>query len=108
MPRRPHKQRSSSNLSKWQKPRPFGGRDISRILDPVPRIESAWDGDWFLAHIPAAKALKTYKCPGCHGSIKPGIAHLVTWRDDHMFGRERGIEERRHWHQKCWRNRLKY
>ncbi len=105
MGKKNNRARTPSNLSKWQKPRPTYGRDISRILDPIPHIESAADGDWFVAYIAAVNALKTYKCPGCHRDIKPGVAHIVAWQDDHMFGRERAIEERRHWHQKCWQTR---
>ncbi|MDY6051014.1 MAG: ATP/GTP-binding protein [Rothia sp. (in: high G+C Gram-positive bacteria)] len=90
--------------SKWQKKRPVG-RDISRILDPAARVESAADGDWYVQYIPAINALKTYKCPECLCAIQPGVAHLVVWQHDHMFGAQRAIEERRHWHERCWKTR---
>lgn len=108
MPRKPHskprKNNSGAPLSKWQKARP-AGRDISRILDPAPYIERAGDGDWFVQHIPAINAIKTYKCPECERSITPGTPHLVVWQQDHMFGKARAIEERRHWHKRCWETR---
>lgn len=112
MPRKSHGSRRNGNsgpaLSKWQKGSlASGGRDISRILDPAPRLERAWDGDWYVQYIPAVNALKNYICPECTRTIPPGVAHLVIWQEDHMFGRRRAIEERRHWHQRCWQIRRK-
>ncbi len=107
MPRRPHPKRRSNSgpaLSKWQK-KPPAGRDISRILDPAPFIEESADGDWYVQYIPAVNAKKTYKCPACERQINPGVAHLVAWQTDHMFGAQRAIEERRHWHKRCWETR---
>ncbi|GGH59121.1 ATP/GTP-binding protein [Rothia aerolata] len=108
MARRSHSRKRSSNSgpapSKWQKT-PGGGRDISRILDPAPKVEHAADGDWFVQYMPAVNAVKTYKCPECSRNIPPGVAHLVVWQEDHLFGRERAVEERRHWHQHCWDTR---
>ncbi|MEX3609623.1 ATP/GTP-binding protein [Rothia sp. LK2588] len=113
MPRKSRSAQQRRNLassgSKWQRGQLApGGRDISRILDPAPTVEHAKDGDWFVQFMPAVNARKTYKCPECHRSINPGIAHLVVWREDHMFGRDRAVEERRHWHEKCWRTRRMY
>lgn len=108
MPRKPHPKKRRNNSgnapSKWQKERPLG-RDISRVLDPLPRLEKARDGDWYVQYIPAANARKTYTCPECGRSIQPGVAHLVVWQEDHLFGRSRAIEERRHWHGRCWQTR---
>lgn len=108
MPRKAHhasrKNNSGPVPNKWQKARPQG-RDISRILDPAPYIERAGDGEWFVQHIPSVNAIKTYKCPECERSITPGTAHLVVWQQDHMFGKQRAIEERRHWHKHCWETR---
>ncbi|MFW0119454.1 ATP/GTP-binding protein [Rothia sp. P5764] len=101
--RRPHSN-SGSAPSKWQK-QSKPGRDISRLLDPSPRVERAGDGDWFVQYIPPMNAQKTYTCPECMTSIRPGVAHLVVWQEDHMFGSQRAIEERRHWHQHCWQTR---
>ncbi|WP_237209880.1 ATP/GTP-binding protein [Rothia nasimurium] len=101
--RRPNSN-SGAAPSKWQKARP-AGRDISRILDPAPRVERAQDGDWYVQYIPSINAVKTYKCPECERPIRPGLAHLVVWQQDHMFGSQRAIEERRHWHERCWQTR---
>ena len=46
---------------------------------------------------------KTYRCPGCGGDIPPGVRHLVAWNEDHLFGSEAGLADRRHWHTQCWR-----
>lgn len=108
MPRKAHpktrRNNSGSAPSKWQKSRPEG-RDISRILDPAPRVEQAADGDWFVQYIPAINAIKSYKCPECERQISPGTPHLVVWQQDHMFGKARAIQERRHWHKHCWETR---
>ncbi|MDO4898255.1 MAG: ATP/GTP-binding protein [Rothia sp. (in: high G+C Gram-positive bacteria)] len=108
MPRRSHaktrRNNSGSTPSKWQKKQP-AGRDISRILDPAPYVERTPGGDWMVQYIPAINALKTYKCPECERAIPPGTAHLVIWQQDHMFGKGRAIEERRHWHKGCWETR---
>ena len=57
-----------------------------------PRTASGWSG-------------KEYTCPGCHRQIPPGLAHLVVWEEDHLFGEQAGINERRHWHTRCWTGR---
>ena len=98
---------SGSKPSKWQRGQ-GSGRDISRILDPAPRIERAFDGDWLVQFMPGVNALKTYTCPECGRKIPPGIAHLVVWQENHLFGRDRAIAERRHWHSKCWQARSKW
>ncbi|SIM00464.1 Uncharacterised protein [Mycobacteroides abscessus subsp. abscessus] len=90
--------------SKWQRSAPGGG-DISRVLEPAPRVERDRFGSWAVRFIPAVNARKTYTCPGCTRPIAPGTAHCVVWRTDHLFGDERGIEERRHWHLRCWETR---
>ena len=59
------------------------------------------------SHAPmtARKAEKAYICPGCSTAVLPGIAHLVVWADDHIFGAAAGLAERRHWHTNCWTSR---
>jgi hypothetical protein len=44
------------------------------------------------------EAVKTYRCPGCHGEIPPGLGHLVVVPPD-------APDLRRHWHHGCWRHR---
>ncbi|CAG7843976.1 putative protein [Pseudoclavibacter triregionum] len=49
------------------------------------------------------RAVKPYVCPGCPNPIPVGVAHLAVWPADHLFGDDRALEERRHWHEHCWR-----
>ncbi|MGA9373940.1 MAG: hypothetical protein ACSLE7_13095 [Mycobacterium sp.] len=65
------------------------------------RIESGPDGyDYEVKAVPASRATKAYRCPGCDHEIRPGIAHVV------VLPVENGdIEDRRHWHTSCWANR---
>ncbi len=59
--------------------------------------------EWQTRQIPATRATKVYRCPGCPNDIPVGQAHLVVWRADHLFGDDAGVSERRHWHSHCWR-----
>ena len=43
---------------------------------------------------------KPYRCPGCDHEIRPRLAHLVVIP-------EGAAEERRHWHEVCWRQELR-
>lgn len=76
-----------------------------RVLAGFARLESAPDGDWRVRQVTTRNAAKEYTCPGCSRTIQPGVAHLVVWADDHLFGEQAGIAERRHWHTHCWRTR---
>lgn len=49
----------------------------------------------------AARAVKTYRCPGCDHEIRSGTAHVVVWR----VGAPDAADDRRHWHTPCWANR---
>ncbi|MFG1932327.1 hypothetical protein ACGFK1_17055 [Mycobacterium sp. NPDC048908] len=77
-----------------------------RPLAPLPqsrRIEIGPDGyEYEVRPIPAARASKTYRCPGCDHEIRSGTAHLVVWPAD---GGEHAGDARRHWHTPCWTNR---
>ena len=65
-------------------------------LPVAPRTETGPDGyDYEVRAISAARAVKTYRCPGCDQELKPGVAHMVVWR----VGAE---DDRRHWHTPCW------
>ena len=79
--------------------------DPERVLAGFARLESAPDGEWRVRQVTTRSAAKDYTCPGCSRTIPPGTAHLVVWADDHLFGDEAGISERRHWHTHCWRTR---
>lgn len=75
------------------------------VRDPLPgptRIEVGADGyDYEVRPVSAARAAKTYRCPGCDHEIKPGIPHVVVWPADSSGS----VDDRRHWHTPCWANR---
>lgn len=79
--------------------------DLERARSGVARRESAPDGEWAVRSITASRAGKTYICPGCSTAVLPGVAHLVVWSEDHLFGAAAGLAERRHWHSNCWATR---
>lgn len=79
--------------------------DLERARAGVARRESAPDGEWMVRSMTARNAAKTYICPECSTAVLPGVAHLVVWKDDHLFGAAAGLAERRHWHTNCWNSR---
>lgn len=101
---RPQSGHGKAGPSKWQRAGIPGG-DVSRTLDPAPRTETDRFGEWLVRYVPGSGARKTYTCPGCRRQIPLGLAHYVVWRTDHLFGDARGLDERRHWHLKCWETR---
>jgi hypothetical protein len=58
---------------------------------------------WALApgyEIRRVSADKEYRCPGCDHLIRRGLWHLVVVPE--------GVpDERRHWHERCWRIELR-
>lgn len=75
---------------------------------PVPlptlprRLESGPDGyEYEVRAIAAARAVKTYRCPGCDHEIRSGTAHVVVWPAE----TSEAVNDRRHWHTPCWTNR---
>lgn len=44
-----------------------------------------------------------YKCPNCNQSIKIGEPSYTVIEQDHLFGEQAAIDERRHWHLSCWK-----
>ncbi|HEX4814041.1 MAG TPA: ATP/GTP-binding protein [Nonomuraea sp.] len=75
--------------------RPFG------FPTGLEQVEEWPDGEWKVRRLTGASSAKDYRCPGCDQEIRRGQPHLVTWPN--WAG---GDEERRHWHQACWRKRL--
>lgn len=66
------------------------------------RVETGPDGHEYEVHpVAAARAVKTYRCPGCDHEIRSGTAHVVVW----PTGLRQGPDDRRHWHTTCWANR---
>ncbi|HZC53590.1 MAG TPA: hypothetical protein VE441_13975 [Mycobacterium sp.] len=80
---------------------PRGHRPAS-VAAVFRRVETGRDGhEYDVRPVPAARAVKTYRCPGCDHEIRSGTAHLVVWPTDSHAG----VEDRRHWHTSCWANR---
>lgn len=98
---RPNRPRGSSRSKASAPPEP----DLERTRLGLPLRESAPDGEWSVRRITERNAAKTYTCPGCNSFILPGIAHLVVWREDSLFGAETALADRRHWHVRCWQTR---
>ncbi|OBI88763.1 hypothetical protein [Mycobacterium asiaticum] len=66
------------------------------------RVETGPDGyEYEVRPVAAARAVKTYRCPGCDHEIRSGVAHLVVWRAESPGS----IDDRRHWHTPCWAHR---
>ena len=61
-------------------------------------MTAAGDVDVETRRVQPYEATKTYRCPGCHGEIPPGLGHLVAVPLD-------APDLRRHWHHGCWRHR---
>ena len=72
-------------------------------LSPVlRRVETGPDGrEYEVRSVAAARAVKTYRCPGCDHEIRSGTAHVVVWPADSPDA----MDDRRHWHTPCWANR---
>jgi hypothetical protein len=109
-PRRPSTGRTSTGRTGAGKP--VAGKaalqpelDLERARSGFARRESAPDGEWMVRSITASRAEKSYTCPGCFTAVPPGVAHLVVWSQDHIFGEAAGLAERRHWHSNCWSSR---
>ncbi len=78
--------------------------DSSTVFRGSARTETGRDGlSWTVRTVSGGE--KSYTCPGCHQSIGPGVEHVVAWTDEHLFGHEAGLAERRHWHSRCWSSR---
>ena len=66
------------------------------------RVETGADGyEYEVRPVAAARAVKTYRCPGCDHEIRPGTSHVVVW----PVGAAEATDDRRHWHTPCWTNR---
>ena len=63
--------------------------------------ESYAGKSWHVRRLSGASSSREYRCPGCHQGIAVGTPHVVAW-PAHGVG---GIDERRHWHTRCWQSR---
>lgn len=104
-PRRPVSGKGASGRGAGRKGQEVPELDLERARAGIARRESAPDGEWMVRTMTAKNAEKTYICPECSTAVLPGVAHLVVWKDDHLFGAAAGLAERRHWHTNCWMSR---
>jgi hypothetical protein len=82
-------------------PAPRKDQDEESPVRLGPALTEEWpDGDWVVRQVPGAATVKQYRCPGCDQEIFPGTPHVVVWPADTP-----GPEERRHWHNACWKRR---
>lgn len=88
--------------------RPYGQGHVPLDMDrlsSVPRTQSGPGGAQFtVRHVRGGD--KTYICPGCNRIIPAQTPHVVAWSNESLFGPDRGLEERRHWHSACWERNL--
>ena len=67
------------------------------------RTEQGPDGYRYeVRPVAGARAVKTYRCPGCDHQVGAGTPHVVVWRAD---AGPAGVDDRRHWHTPCWASR---
>ncbi|MDR1448172.1 MAG: hypothetical protein LBI63_04330 [Candidatus Ancillula sp.] len=45
-----------------------------------------------------------YKCPSCNNIILSGKSSVTVIEVNHFFGSDAALDDRRHWHDSCWRN----
>lgn len=92
-------------MGRKSRKRPYHAGHIPLSIDRVTggvRRETGPGGRIFnVRHIP--KATKEYRCPGCQQIVQIGVAHVVAWTEETIWGEEAGLENRRHWHTSCWR-----
>ncbi|MGB8387672.1 hypothetical protein [Mycobacterium sp.] len=82
---------------------PPRGERPSSLSSFLRRVEGGPDGrEYEVCPVAAARAVKTYRCPGCDHEIRSGTAHVLVWPADSP---QTGIEDRRHWHTPCWTHR---
>ncbi len=44
-----------------------------------------------------------YKCPGCNNSIPAGATSVTVIELNHFLGQNVALDDRRHWHNACWK-----
>lgn len=76
--------------------------NVARIRGADRRTETRRGREYTVSEVLPERAQKTYVCPGCNGEIAIGVAHVVVWRADSIWGDDAAIAERRHWHRRCW------
>jgi len=64
-------------------------------------VETWMGRSWVVRRLTGHTSTRSYVCPGCTHGIAPGTPHVVAWPDDGLGG----VDDRRHWHSKCWQAR---
>lgn len=77
--------------------------DVGHLQHGGARREVRRGSDWWVREVPASRAEKEYRCPGCGNAIPVGTAHVVAWNAEYLFGDASAVRDRRHWHAHCWR-----
>jgi hypothetical protein len=80
-----------------------GDDSFERMLAGWKRTEVRRGVTWTVQPVAAARATKTYVCPGCGRTIEEGTAHVVVWQADGVLGDRADLAARRHWHTYCWK-----
>ncbi|MCK6065599.1 MULTISPECIES: hypothetical protein [Microbacterium] len=88
---------------KRRRPQSSGDDSLARLIAGWKRTESRRGVEWTVQPVAAHAAQKPYTCPGCGGTVEPGVAHVVVWRADGVLGDAADLAARRHWHTHCWR-----
>ena len=86
--------------------RPYGAEHPALAVDRARggrTLEEGPDGSWTVQRVTGSD--KSYTCPGCRQEVPPGTAHVVAIAQDHLFGADAALADRRHWHSGCWRAR---
>jgi len=74
---------------------------------PVKRVEVYRGEEYDVRSVTGSAATKPYRCPGCDQLIRPATPHTVAWPVVPSMFSESGLDERRHWHNSCWKRRQK-
>ncbi|GAA2755390.1 hypothetical protein [Actinopolymorpha rutila] len=89
-----------------RRPRPRRPESPQRPLYGGHQQVEEWpDGDWVVRKLTGSTSTKPYRCPGCDQLIPPATPHVVAWPVDPASFVGTGLDERRHWHNGCWRAR---
>ncbi len=86
--------------------RPYGAGHVPLDMDRLQSMARTEEGPGGFSHTvrQVRGSDKAYTCPGCNRSIPAGTTHVVAWSNDHLFGADAALAERRHWHTGCWRS----
>ena len=69
------------------------------------RIELFGGEEYEVRNVTGSAATKPYRCPGCDQLIRPATPHTVAWPVVASMFSTSGLDERRHWHNSCWKAR---